>query len=105
MLAPWCAIACATHRAEHRELESVWRDYRALPDQRALAIAGVIERNSLVAGASGGHASSDAARAGALRECQLRRQRMRMQHPCRVYAVGDEVVWGEGRAVLREPVR
>src|SRR5262245_47958019 len=88
-----CCCACATHRAPDRELGQVWRDYRALPDQRALAIAGELSRNRWVAGASGGHATSDAAKKAALRECALRRQRQRMQHACALYAIGDEVVW------------
>ena len=92
-----CA-ACTTRPSPHRELASIWRDYRALPEQRALAIAGEFRHDRWVAGASGGHALSDEAEAGALRECQRRRVQRRMQAACRVYAVGDEVVWpGPGR--------
>jgi len=86
--------ACAQGgRAPHGDLAPVWRSYRALPEQRALAIAGVLRQNLWVAGASGGHATSDAAESEALRECQKRRKQQRMQAPCRIYAVGDEVVW------------
>lgn len=86
--------SCATGRPPHDALTRVWRDYGTLPDQRALAIAGELERHERwVAGASGGHATRSDAEAGALRECARRRQEQRMQDACRLYAVGDEVVW------------
>ena len=97
----WCALtacaglisACATAPLPHRELAPVWRDYRALPAQRALAVAGELRHDRWVAGASGGHALRGQAEAEALRECRRRRMQQRMRAPCRVYAVGDEVVW------------
>jgi hypothetical protein len=76
------------------EIAILWRDYSAMPDQRALAIAGELRRNRWVAGAAGGRETSAEAQSIALQECQVRRQRQRMQDPCRLYAVGDEVVWG-----------
>jgi hypothetical protein len=86
--------ACARHSASRDpELTRIWRDYRTLPPQRALAVAGELRRNDWVAGASGGHASRGEAEAGALAECAKRRAQRRMQAPCRLYAVGDEVVW------------
>ncbi len=86
--------ACAAGpAAPHHALAPVWRDYSALPEQRALAIAGELRHDRWVAGASGGHALPGEAEAAALRECQRRRVQQRMQAPCRVYAVGDEVVW------------
>jgi len=86
--------SCATRGAPHEALTRVWRDYSELPDQRALAIAGELERRERwVAGASGGHASLRDAEEAALRECARRRQERRMQDACRLYAVGDEVVW------------
>ena len=96
-----CAVVfsdCATGPPLHPELAPVWRDYRALPEQRALAIAGELRHDRWVAGASGGHGLRGEAEAAALRECRSRRVQQRMQAPCRVYAVGDEVVWpGPGR--------
>jgi len=86
-------LACATRGAPHGELTRVWRDYSALPEQRALAIAGELRQNRWVAGASGGHATPGEAETAALQECARRRLERRMQQACRLYAVGDEVVW------------
>lgn len=86
-------VACAARNAPHPELAAIWRDYGALPEQRALAIAGELRQNLWVAGASGGHALRSDAEWEALRECQRRRKQQRMQAPCRLYAVGNEVVW------------
>jgi len=85
--------ACASSSPAHRELAPIWRDYRALPAERALAIAGELRHDQWVAGASGGHASRDDAEAAALAECSRRRAQRRMQAPCVLYAIGDEVVW------------
>jgi hypothetical protein len=86
-------LACATSLEPHAELAEILKHYRALPEQRALAISGEIRRHHWVAGASGGHASLSEAEAEALRECRKHRVKRRMQMPCRLYAVGDEVVW------------
>jgi hypothetical protein len=85
--------ACASSSPADPELASIWRDYRALPAERALAIAGELRHDQWVAGVSGGHASSADAEAAALRECRRHRAQRRMQAPCLLYAVGDEVVW------------
>ena len=85
--------ACAGSSTAHPELAPIWRDYGALPAERALAIAGELRHDQWVAGASGGHASRADAEAAALGECGRRRAQRRMQAPCRLYAVGDEVVW------------
>ena len=88
------AIACASKTPKpDAHLARVWRDYRALPEQRALAIAGDLRRNLWVAGSSGGHATRADAEAAALRECRARRLRQRAQAQCQLYAIGDEVVW------------
>jgi hypothetical protein len=63
-----------------------------MPDERALALAGDPELR-WVAGASSGHASLQEAEQEALAECRRRRAQRRMQDPCRLYAVGDEIVW------------
>jgi hypothetical protein len=86
--------ACASDRATpHASLASTWRDYLALPTERALAIAGDPRRVSWVAGASGGHATREQAETEALARCQQQRQLRRMRAECVLYAVGDEIVW------------
>jgi hypothetical protein len=86
-------LACATDRAPDTELASVWNDYQALPEQRALAVARDLGRNLWVAGMSGGQPTTGAAETEALAACQRQRNRKRLQVPCRIYAVGDVVVW------------
>jgi len=71
----------------------VWHDYLALPEDRALAIAGDPRRDRWVTGASGGHVSRDEAEDAALIECRRRRAERRIQDACELYAVGDEIVW------------
>ena len=71
----------------------VWRDFLALPEERALAIAGDPLRTNWVTGAAGGHASREEALEAALGECGRRRLRHRMRAPCQPYAVGAEIVW------------
>ena len=88
------AAACASKPSgPDQSLAAVWRDYRKLPDQRALAIAGNLRQNRWVAGASGGHATIPEAEASALRECGVRRLRARAEAACQLYAVGDQIVW------------
>jgi hypothetical protein len=74
-------------------LAEVWRDYRKLPGERALAISGNIRQDRFVAGAAGGAATMAEAEAAALRECATRRLRQRQQAACEIYAIGDEIVW------------
>jgi len=88
------ATGCAGKRVEPDEhLAAVWRDYRRLPEHRALAIAGDLRRNVWVAGSSGGHATAADAERAALAECAARRHDQRAQAMCSLYAVGDEIVW------------
>ena len=87
-------LACESGRpSPHPDLAPVWRDFLALPAERAMAIAGDPRRDRWVAGLSGGHATSSQAEAEALVECRKRRGRRRMQAECVLYAVGDEIVW------------
>jgi len=87
-------LACVSDGASpHPDLASVWRDYQALPAQRALALAGDPERDRWVTGASGGHATHETAEAEALAQCRIRRAARRMRAACVLYAVGDEIVW------------
>ena len=87
-------LACASDGASpHPDLASPWRDFLALPAERALAIAGDPRRDRWVAGASGGHARRSEAEAEAMRECRVRRRTRRLQAACVLYAVADEIVW------------
>ena len=90
------AIGCARDvpRPAHRSLASLWNDFMAMPEARALALAGDPDR-LWVAGATGGHATEEMAEENALAECRRKRLARRMQAPCRLYATGDEVVWGK----------
>ena len=98
LTAAWVAsalFACASQgrHSPHPDLAAVWRSYRTLPAEHALAIAGDPRRDRWVTGASGGHASRSDAEAQALAECRKRRAARRMQDACVLYAVGDEIVW------------
>ena len=87
-------LACASGgTSPHPNLSPVWRDYLALPGERALAIAGDPGRGRWVSGISAGHPSRDLAVAGALAQCRERRRLRRMQAACVLYAVGDGIVW------------
>jgi hypothetical protein len=88
-------LACASDGASPHpdHLARVWRDFLALPAERALLIAGDPRRDRWVAGYSGGHATRGQAEAEALLECQRRRGMSRMQAACVLYAIGDEIVW------------
>ena len=90
-------VAC-THRSAHRfdnsQLATLWNDYQSMQDQRAIAIAGDPSRTRWVAGVAAGRETMSEAMQTALQECAVRRQRQRMQDPCRIYAEGDEIVWG-----------
>jgi hypothetical protein len=89
-------LACATttqRRSPHPALAKVWRDFVALPEERALAIAGDPLGEIWVTGAAGGQVSRELALDAALGECGRRRARHRMQAACVPYAVGEEIVW------------
>jgi hypothetical protein len=63
-----------------------------MPEVRAVAIAGDPDHLWL-GGVTGGHASRAEAERAALEECGRRRALRRIQDPCRLYAVDDEIVW------------
>ena len=87
-------LACASGGpSPHPDLASAWRDFLALPAERALAIAGDPGRDRWVTGASGGHATREQAEAEALAQCRIRRAARRMQDACVLYAVRNEIVW------------
>jgi hypothetical protein len=87
-------LACAAKQAEpHPGMEMLWREFLAMPHERALAIAGDPARSRWVGAASGGHASASEAEEDALAECRRRRAVRRLQDACVVYARGDEIVW------------
>jgi hypothetical protein len=87
-------LACVSDGpSPHPDLAVAWRDYRALPARRALAIAGDPTRDNWVTGASGGHPTSEEAEEEAIAQCRVRRAARRIQAACVLYAVGDEIVW------------
>ena len=87
-------LACASDpRTEpHAGLAELWAQYQEMSDKRALAIAGDPDR-VWVGAASGGHASLREAEESVLATCWQRRATRRFQEKCRLYAVGDEIVW------------
>jgi hypothetical protein len=88
------ALACASSGpSPHPALVTAWRSYQALPEQRAIAIAGDPNQELWVTGATGGHATREQAEAEAIAQCKIRRAARRMQAACVLYAVGDEIVW------------
>jgi hypothetical protein len=87
------ALACASHAPAKPQLGAVWRDYLALPAERALAIAGDPGRDRWVAASSSGHPNREHAEAEAISRCRTRRGLRRMRAECVLYAVGDEIVW------------
>jgi hypothetical protein len=87
-------LACASDGASpHPDLAPVWREFLALPAERALAIAGDPRRDRWVTAASAGHATRDEAETAALAQCRMRRGMRRIQAACVLYAVGDKIVW------------
>jgi hypothetical protein len=97
---PGCAalvvllLACASDGpVPQPELMRTWHDFRELPAERAIAIAGNPRRGPWLTAASGGHATRDEAVAEALLRCQIRREARRIQTACVLYGVGDEIVW------------
>src|SRR5262245_33692714 len=91
---PAQGCAAGTAGAPPTELAELWRNYQALPAERALAVAGDPHR-VWVAGVAGGEPTPDEAEFAALAQCRQRRAARRLQVPCRLYAVGDEIVWKE----------
>lgn len=86
------ALACAGGHAPHRGMEELWRDFTRLAPRRALAVAG--DPNSVwVGAAAGGFEVQEDASQAALEECRRKRRERRMQSPCLLYAVGNDVVW------------
>lgn len=70
----------------------LWKQFSALAGERALALSGDPER-VWIGAAVGGQASREDAEQAALEACRRRRIAGRLQTPCRLYAVGDEIVW------------
>jgi len=87
-------LSCASDvDAPHPDLAPTWRKFLSLHTERAFALAGDPRRDRWVAGLSGGHATRAEAEQAALRECERRRAANRLRAACRIYAVGDEIVW------------
>ncbi len=94
MLSAFAVAACASKVEPTRDARfaRLWIRYTGLPNERALVIAGDPEQR-WVGSAVGGHASRAAAESAAFAECDERRIARRLQAGCRLYAVGDEIVW------------
>jgi hypothetical protein len=87
--------ACAGWREQDRhplESSKLWKQYEALPDEKALAIAGD-PVGLWVGGAAGGYDTPTRARHAAIAQCKKQRIARRTQHPCLIYAKGLDVVW------------
>jgi len=77
-------------RAKTR-FESEWHRYAALPEAKAIAVAGD-PHGTYVSGIAEGEPSVAAAAAHALARCRERRADRRIEAPCRMYGVGREIV-------------
>jgi hypothetical protein len=76
---------------ERTRFESEWQSYRDLEPEKALAVAGDVD-GAYASGFAFGKASRHEAEQGALEDCARRRADRRLDAPCRLYAVGDEIV-------------
>ncbi len=66
--------------------------YLSLPHQKAFAVAGDREDN-YVFGYSYGWRGPELARDDALEQCNIRRRSLGEEAECRIYAVGNEILW------------
>lgn len=79
---------------DRSRFDSEWQRYLALEPHKALAVAG--DPQGLYAtGFSFGKASREQAEQEALAACDLRRSDRRIEPPCRLHAVGNEILAGE----------
>jgi hypothetical protein len=94
VLAIAASTACVASppRQPHRGIEGLWRQFVALPRERALALAGDPD-GVWVAGAAGGAATRKEAEQLALEQCHKKRLARRLQVPCLLYATGEKLVW------------
>jgi hypothetical protein len=81
-----------TQTQPHESLTAIWHQYQQLPTRRALALAGNPDRAWVAAMAGGATEQQDAVDV-ALERCRQKRHERRMQAPCLLYAVDDEIVW------------
>jgi hypothetical protein len=71
--------------------EAEWQRYEALPEAKAIAVAGDL-RGAYVSGIGYGEPTAGAAEARALTRCQERRADRRIEAPCRMHGIGNQVV-------------
>jgi len=71
--------------------EAEWQRYERLPEAKAIAVAGDL-RGTYTSGVAYGEPTVGAAEAGALARCQQRRADRRIEAPCRMHGIGNEVV-------------
>ena len=88
-------LGCSGVSGLPRGFDKLWNEYREMPDERAMAIAGDPE-HLWVAGATGGHRTREAALEAALAECERRRLVRRVVSLCRLYAVGERKILAHG---------
>lgn len=79
---------------ERTRFEAEWRSYRDLEPHKALAVAGDVE-GAYASGFAFGKASRAEAEQAALEQCARRRADRRLAAPCRLHAVGDEILVDE----------
>jgi len=98
LLAALPGTGCSTRSSEmgvalrsRPRLEAEFRAYRGMEPHRAFAVAGDPEAR-FVTGNAHGRESQEIANEAALGVCELRRTDRRVEEPCRLYAVGDELV-------------
>lgn len=72
------------------QFESEWNAYLAMPEPKALAVAGDLD-GVYVSGFAADADSEQHARDKAVRDCEDRRVDRRIADPCRTYAVGDRI--------------
>lgn len=76
------------------QFESEWRSYSDHVGFKALAVAGDLA-GAYVSGYAYAYPSEEWAIEAALEYCEGRRQDRRIAEPCRLYAVGDEILGDE----------
>lgn len=98
---PAPSLAQATAASEPKapvvpaEFLKIFEDYKARPGEKAIALAldGGRFSYSVTEGKSDGKASQSEVNEAALAVCEKQRAEGKLNAPCRLYAIGDKVVW------------
>ncbi len=75
-----------------------YRDYKSFENKKAYILA--IDDDNWTAGWSFGWNDQSTANNEALRECNKRRKGNKIKSNCKLYAIGDEIVWGKSKAKI-----